>query len=160
MLQTGRWRPWLFVGPALLLITFFLVYPTIMTIARSFFGRGTTLFGPMVEYVGVANWRYVFTNQVMLTALRNNALWAVLFTTCTVGFGLALAVLLDRVKYEKIAKSVKDTGVADKISHRKLILSGHVAVLSGECEEELPGWEIMVGPREAVNLPQYLKMMA
>jgi len=33
-----------------------------------------------------------------------------------------------------------------------------VAVLSGELEEELPGWEIKVGPREAVNLPQYLKM--
>ncbi len=106
MLHTGRWRPWLFVGPALLLIAFFLVYPTIMTIARSFFGRGTTLFGPSVEFVGVKNWTYVFTNEVMLTALRNNALWAVLFTACTVGFGLTLAVLLDRVKYEKIAKSI------------------------------------------------------
>ena len=106
MLQSGRWRPWLFVGPALLLIVFFLVYPTIMTIARSFFGRGTTLFGPSVEFVGFKNWTYVFTNEIMLTALRNNALWAVLFTTCTVGFGLILAVLLDRVKYEKIAKSI------------------------------------------------------
>jgi len=106
MLQTGRWRPWLFVGPALLLIAFFLVYPTIMTIARSFFGRGTRLFGPTVQYVGLANWQYVFTNSTMLTALRNNALWAVLFTTCTVSFGLILAVLLDRVKYEKIAKSI------------------------------------------------------
>lgn len=106
MLQSGRWRSWLFVGPALLLIAFFLVYPTIMTIARSFFGRGTTLFGPSVEFVGFKNWTYVFTNEVMLTALRNNALWAVLFTTCTVGFGLILAVLLDRVKYEKISKSI------------------------------------------------------
>ncbi len=106
MIHTGRWRPWLFVGPALLLIGFFLVYPTVMTVARSFFGRGTTLFGPSVEYVGFTNWKYVFTNQTMLTALRNNALWAVLFTFFTVGFGLVLAVLLDRVKYEKIAKSI------------------------------------------------------
>ena len=102
----GRWRPWLFVGPALLLITFFLVYPTVMTIARSFFGRGTTLFGPTVEFVGLTNWKYVLTNPIMLTALRNNALWAVLFTACTVGFGLILAVLLDRVRYEKIVKSI------------------------------------------------------
>lgn len=106
MLHTGRWRPWLFVGPALLLIGFFLVYPTAMTIVRSFFGRGTRLFGPSVEFVGLSNWRYVFTNSNMLVALRNNALWAVLFTTCTVGFGLLLAVLLDRVKYEKIVKSI------------------------------------------------------
>ncbi len=96
----------MFVGPALLLIGFFLVYPTVMTVARSFFGRGATLFGPRVEFVGLTNWKYVFTNQVMLTSLRNNALWAILFTSCTVGFGLALAVLLDRVRYEKIAKSV------------------------------------------------------
>ena len=106
MLHTGRWRSWLFVGPALLLIVFFLVYPTIMTIARSFFGRGTSLFGPNTEFVGLANWRYVFTNNIMLTSLRNNTLWAVLFTTCTVGFGLLLAVMLDRVRYEKLAKSV------------------------------------------------------
>jgi len=106
MLHAGRWRPWLFVGPALLLIVFFLVYPTIMTIGRSFFGRGASLFGPNTEFVGFANWRYVFTNNTMLTSLRNNALWAVLFTTCTVGFGLILAVMLDRVRYEKIAKSI------------------------------------------------------
>jgi len=105
MLGAGRWKPWLFVGPALLLVGFFLVYPAVATIVRSFFGRGTTLFGPNVEFVGFTNWRYVFTNSVMLTALRNNALWAVLFTACTVGFGLILAVLLDRVKYEKIIKS-------------------------------------------------------
>lgn len=105
MLGTGRWRPWLFVGPALLLVGFFLVYPAVATIVRSFFGRGTTLFGPNVEFVGLTNWRHVVTNDVMLVALRNNALWAVLFTACTVGFGLALAVMLDRVKYEKIIKS-------------------------------------------------------
>jgi acetyl-CoA decarbonylase/synthase complex subunit gamma len=59
-----------------------------------------------------------------------------------------------------IAKSVKETGVADKISHRRIIIPGQVAVLSGELEEELPGWEIGVGPREAVDLPSYLKVMA
>ncbi len=58
-----------------------------------------------------------------------------------------------------IAKAVKTTGVADKINHRKLIIPGHVAVLSGELEDELPGWEILVGPREAVDLPGFLKLM-
>jgi acetyl-CoA decarbonylase/synthase complex subunit gamma len=76
------------------------------------------------------------------------------------GMSVLTAWAAGKFDAERIAKSVKDTGVADKISHRKLILPGHVAVLSGECEEELPGWEIKVGPREAVNLPQYLKMMA
>jgi len=103
-LRSIRWSSWAFVAPALLLIGFFLVYPTLMTIFRSFFGRSTNLFG--APFVGFENWKYVFTNDVMLTALRNNALWAVLFTTCTVGFGLILAVLLDRVKYERIVKSI------------------------------------------------------
>jgi len=59
-----------------------------------------------------------------------------------------------------IAKGVKNTGAADKIAHRRIIIPGQVAVLSGELEEELPGWEIKVGPREAVDLPGYLKVMA
>jgi acetyl-CoA decarbonylase/synthase complex subunit gamma len=58
-----------------------------------------------------------------------------------------------------IAKGVKSSGVADKLSHRRIIIPGQVAVLSGELEEELPGWEIKVGPREAVDLPGYLKVM-
>jgi alpha-glucoside transport system permease protein len=103
-LRSIRWRSWAFVAPALVLIIFFLVYPTVMTVVRSFFGRTTSMFG--APYVGLENWHYVFTNDVMLTALRNNALWAVLFTICTTGFGLVLAVMLDRVKYEKIAKSI------------------------------------------------------
>jgi acetyl-CoA decarbonylase/synthase complex subunit gamma len=59
---------------------------------------------------------------------------------------------------ERIAKAVRTTNMADKITHRKLIIPGHVAVLMGELEEELPGWEILVGPREAVDLPSYLKI--
>ena len=58
---------------------------------------------------------------------------------------------------EKIAKTVKDSGIADRISHRKLVIPGHVAGLSGEVEEELPGWQIMVGPRDAVDIPNYVK---
>ncbi|MEI6727279.1 MAG: acetyl-CoA decarbonylase/synthase complex subunit gamma [Actinomycetes bacterium] len=58
---------------------------------------------------------------------------------------------------EKIAKTVKDSGVEQKINHKKLVIPGHVAGLSGETEEELPGWQIMVGPRDAVDIPSYLK---
>ncbi len=57
----------------------------------------------------------------------------------------------------KIAKSVKEFKLADKVSHHKLILPGGVAVLRGELEEELPDWKIMVGPREAVDVGGFLK---
>ncbi len=58
---------------------------------------------------------------------------------------------------EKIAKTVKASGIEGRISHKKLVIPGHVAGLSGEVEEELPGWQIMVGPRDAVDIPSYLK---
>ena len=106
MLHTKRWVPWLFVGPALILILFFLFYPTLMTIIRSFYGKGTHLFAFTSDFAGLANWEYVFTNPTMLSALRNNALWTIIFTFWTVTFGMLLAVLLDRVRYEKVVKSI------------------------------------------------------
>ena len=59
---------------------------------------------------------------------------------------------------ERIAKAVKASGITDKISHHKLVIPGLVATLSGELEEELPGWEIRVGPRESIDIPAYLKV--
>jgi len=58
---------------------------------------------------------------------------------------------------EKIARSVKQFDVASKIARQKIVIPGLVAGLSGELEEELPGWEIRVGPREAIDIPAYLK---
>ncbi len=58
---------------------------------------------------------------------------------------------------EKIVKMLKEFSVSSSISHRSLIIPGHVAVLRGELEEELPDWRIMVGPREAVDIGGYLK---
>lgn len=57
----------------------------------------------------------------------------------------------------KIAKSVNQFGVPAKVNHKKIVIPGLVAGLSGELEEELPGWEIRVGPREAIDIPSYLK---
>lgn len=57
----------------------------------------------------------------------------------------------------RIAKSVQQFGVADKISHKKIVIPGLVSTISGELEEELAGWEIRVGPREAIDIAAYLK---
>ena len=59
---------------------------------------------------------------------------------------------------ERIAKAVKASGIESKLAHHKLVIPGLVATLSGELEEELPGWDIRVGPREAIDLPAYLKV--
>lgn len=58
---------------------------------------------------------------------------------------------------ERVAKDVKQFDVASKVNHQRIVIPGHVAVISGELEEELPGWDVRVGPREAVDLPAFLK---
>ena len=76
------------------------------------------------------------------------------------GMSVLTAWAAGKFDAERIAKDVKRFGLADKINHQSLILPGHVSVLLGELEEELPGWQILVGPREAVDLPAFLKVRA
>lgn len=73
------------------------------------------------------------------------------------GMSVLTAWAAGKFDAERIAKSVKGFGIADKVSRKRIVLPGHVAVLSGELEEELPDWEIRVGPREAVDLPAFMK---
>jgi acetyl-CoA decarbonylase/synthase complex subunit gamma len=58
---------------------------------------------------------------------------------------------------DAIAPFVKKSGIMDKVKHRKLVIPGYAAAESGGLEEELPGWEILIGPREGSHIPAYLK---
>src|ERR687884_703999 len=93
-------RPWLWLLPALFFLLGFWIYPTIVTIYTSFFNATSE------QFVGLANYAYVFTDGTMLSALRNNIIWLVFFTLFTTGLGLLIAVLTDRVPYEPVAKSI------------------------------------------------------
>jgi alpha-glucoside transport system permease protein len=91
----GRLVPWLFVGPALLIVSVFLVFPAVTTIVTS-----------ITEGDGfLENYGFVFTDPDMLIALRNNALWLVLVTGGSVIIGLLIATLVDRVKAESLVKT-------------------------------------------------------
>lgn len=80
-----------------------------------------------------------------------------LLVTDAEGMSVLTAWAAGKFDAERIAKSVKSFNVEDKVSHKRVVLPGHVAVLSGELEEELPGWDIRVGPREAVDIPSFMK---
>ncbi|MBI5352327.1 MAG: acetyl-CoA decarbonylase/synthase complex subunit gamma [Chloroflexi bacterium] len=73
------------------------------------------------------------------------------------GMSVLTAWAAGKFDAERIAKAIKSFNVADKVSKKRVVLPGHVAVLSGELEAELPDWEIRVGPREAVDLPGFMK---
>ncbi len=96
----GRIRPWLWLLPALLFVAVFLVFPTIGTVIRAFQDKLGT------EFVGFDNFVWFFGSSESLIALRNNAIWVVVLTLLTVGVGLIIAVLVDRVRYETVAKSI------------------------------------------------------
>jgi acetyl-CoA decarbonylase/synthase complex subunit gamma len=89
--------------------------------------------------------------------VEGSGLPAWLLVTEAEGMSVLTAWAAGKFDAERIAKDVKRFNVADKIGQKQLVLPGHVAVLSGELEEELPGWEIRVGPREAVDLPAFMK---
>jgi len=74
------------------------------------------------------------------------------------GMSVLTAWAAGKFDADRIAKGVKTTNVESKISRKRLVLPGAVAVLMGEVEEVLPGWQVEVGPREAVDAPAYLKL--
>ncbi len=101
MLHKRRdWVPWLYLSPALLILLVYLVYPIVGTVYYSFFDKRSE------HFVGWANYKWAVTSKVMHIAFRNNILWLIFFTVFVVGFGLVLAVLADRVRYESPLKSI------------------------------------------------------
>lgn len=97
---TRRIQPFLFVGPAMAVLIWFLALPTVRTLYISLFNADSS------EFVGLQNYLDVFTQPNMLETFRNNLLWMVLGTSFSVGFGLLIAVLADRSRYESLAKSI------------------------------------------------------
>jgi acetyl-CoA decarbonylase/synthase complex subunit gamma len=74
----------------------------------------------------------------------------------TDGTSVLTAFASDKLTAEKIAAFLKSDAVKDKVTHKKVIIPGFVAVMSGALEEE-SGWKVLVGPREASGIPKYLK---
>ncbi|MFZ1595259.1 MAG: ABC transporter permease subunit [Anaerolineae bacterium] len=102
----GAWRhrliPFLFVGPALAILAWYLLVPTFRTFYASLFDANGQIF------VGLQNYIYAFTSRGMVEAFRNNLFWLLIVTSGTVGFALVIAVLADRThpKFEVVAKSL------------------------------------------------------
>ncbi|MBD2867936.1 carbohydrate ABC transporter permease [Paenibacillus arenilitoris] len=99
-----RWKrrilPFVFIGPAVLLLGWLLVFPTLRTLYLSFFDAGSA------NFVGLANYAAVFTDRLLVMALRNNLLWVFFGTLACVGMGLLIAILADRSSFEKLAKGL------------------------------------------------------
>lgn len=99
----NRLLPFVFVGPAIAILIWYLTLPTVRTFYTSLFGPDGNVF------VGLKNYIAIFSlepNNPMLTAFRNNILWILFGATGSVILGLLVAVLADRSRYERFAKAL------------------------------------------------------
>jgi alpha-glucoside transport system permease protein len=109
---TARLQPFVFVGPAMAILAWYLAIPTLRTFWISLFDRdgperGLNMLEQLASdrFVGLSNYTAVFTERLMVEAFRNNLMWIVFGSTLSVAFGLIIAVLADRSRFEKTAKS-------------------------------------------------------
>jgi len=77
----------------------------------------------------------------------------------TEGLSVMTAWAAGKFSGDVVGMFVKKCGIADKVAHKKIIIPGYAAAISGEMEEELGDWEIMIGPRDASLIPKFLKDM-
>lgn len=112
IMKQGRWTPWLYLAPALIVMFTFIVYPTINTIFLSIRNTNGTDWATAACTAGQPCWgifenfRYALTSDVMRTAFLNNLTWIIFMVSGCVLFGLLIALLANQVKYEAIAKSI------------------------------------------------------
>jgi alpha-glucoside transport system permease protein len=98
--RQGLIRPWLFIGPALIILTIYLIYPVVETLRLSFMDRSGQ------SFVGADNYEWAFGDREFRNSILNNFLWlAVVPAACTF-LGLVIAVLTDRIWWGTLAKSL------------------------------------------------------
>ncbi len=112
---------------------------------------------PTAESAVLVTTNFSITYFSVANEVESSGLPAWLLVTDAEGMSVLTAWAAGKFDAERIAKAVRSFNVADKISQKRVVLPGHVAVLSGELEGELPGWEIRVGPRDAVDIPKFMK---
>ena len=92
----------IFLAPALFMLAVWMVYPAVYTIVRSFFGEQ----GFLGHWVGIDNYRTLFTTSTLTTAIKNNAIWVAVVPALVTALGLIFAVLTERVRWAVAFKTV------------------------------------------------------
>lgn len=91
-----------FLAPAFFMLGVWMVYPAVYTIVRSFFGET----GFIGHWVGIDNYRTLFTTSTLTTAIKNNAIWVAVVPALVTAIGLVFAVLTERVRWAVAFKTV------------------------------------------------------
>ena len=89
--------------------------------------------------------------------IENSGISAHLIVVDTEGQSVLTAWAAGKFGGEKIAKFIKDIRLGEQVKTRKLVIPGYVSQISGDLEEKLPGWQVIVGPQEASDIPSFVK---
>ncbi len=100
---------------------------------------------------------FSLTYFIVSGEIENSLIPSYLLVKDTEGLSVMTGWAAGKFSADIIAPFVKKSGIAERVKHRKLIIPGYIAAESGSLEEELPDWEILVGPREGAHIPAYLK---
>jgi len=100
-----RWRTWVWVLPAVVLVAVFVYYPILDNVRLSFYSWSA--FSPRAAFVGLDNYTTAFGDPVFLRALVNNVLYAVISIVCQVGFSLVLAAVLEEGVHRRLRGALR-----------------------------------------------------
>ena len=98
--RAARVRPWLFLGPALLVLGVYLVWPVVLSVWLSLHDASGQ------RFVGLGNWRWLIADDKFRESIRNNLLWLLIVPAASTLFGLIAASLTDRLRWGDLAKSL------------------------------------------------------
>ncbi|MEM4713340.1 MAG: acetyl-CoA decarbonylase/synthase complex subunit gamma, partial [Candidatus Bathyarchaeia archaeon] len=99
---------------------------------------------------------FALTYYTVASDIESAKVNAYLLVVDTEGIAVDSAVAGRKLTAEKVAEAIKASGIENKVKHRKLIIPGKAARLSGEIEE-LSGWQVLVGPRDSSEIPKFLQ---
>lgn len=103
---------------------------------------------------------FALTYFAVASEIENSKLSAYLAIKNAEGLCVLAAWSTGKFSGETIAPFIKKSGIDTQIKNKRIIIPGLAARIKGELEDELPGWEVMVGPREASELPTFLSLMS
>jgi acetyl-CoA decarbonylase/synthase complex subunit gamma len=99
---------------------------------------------------------FALTYYTVASDIESSGISGYLVVVDTEGLAVECAVAGRKLTSEKIAEAIKQVKLEEKVKHRKLIIPGKAARLSGEIQE-LSGWEVLVGPQDSSEIPKYLQ---
>jgi len=100
---------------------------------------------------------FSLTYFIVSGEIENSRMPSWLCVMDTEGLSVMTAWAAGKFVGDTVGAFLKKCGIADKVGHKKVIIPGYSAAILGDLEEELQGWEILIGPREAAHIPAYLK---